>query len=97
MAVKPLEDRVLVKPVEQESVTASGLYLPESSKEKPIHGVVVAVGPGKRLDNGTIATMSVSKGDTVVYAAGYGATEVQVDGVDHLIMREAELLGVIHG
>ena len=95
MAVKPLEDRVLVKPVEQESVTASGLYIPESSKEKPIHGVVVAVGPGKRLENGSRVSMSVSKGDTVVYAAGYGATEVQVDGVDHLIMREAELLGVI--
>ena len=97
MAVKPLEDRVLVKPVEPQTVTASGLYLPYASMEKPIHGVVVAVGPGKRLDNGTIATMSVHKGDTVVYAAGYGATEVQVDGIDHLIMREAELLGVIHG
>ncbi len=97
MAVKPLEDRVLVKPVEPETVTASGLYLPESSKEKPIHGVVVAVGPGKRLDNGTIATMSVSKGDTVVYAAGYGTTEVEVNGVEHLIMREAELLGVVQG
>ena len=97
MSVKPLEDRVLVKPVEQESVTASGLYLPESSKEKPIHGVVVAVGPGKRLENGARASMSVSMGDTVVYAAGYGTTEVQVDGEELLIMREAELLGVVQG
>jgi chaperonin GroES len=96
MAVKPLEDRVLVKPVEQASVTSSGLYLPESSKEKPIHGTVVAVGPGKRLDNGTRAQMSVSKGDTVVYST-YAGTEVEVKGVDHLILRESELLGVIAG
>ncbi|MDF1808428.1 MAG: co-chaperone GroES [Phycisphaerales bacterium] len=96
MAVKPLEDRVLVKPVEPETVTASGLYLPESSKEKPIHGVVVAVGPGKRLENGTRAEMSVSKGDTVVYST-YGGTEVEVKGVEHLILRESELLGVVQG
>ena len=96
MAVKPLEDRVLVKPVEPETVTASGLYLPESSKEKPIHGVVVAVGPGKRLENGTRAEMSVSKGDTVVYST-YGGTEVEVKGVEHLILRESELLGIVQG
>ena len=96
MAVKPLEDRVLVKPVEQATVTSSGLYLPESSKEKPIHGIVVAVGPGKRLDNGARAQMSVSKGDTVVYST-YGGTEVEVKGVEHLILRESELLGVIQG
>ena len=96
MSVKPLEDRVLVKPVEQASVTSSGLYLPESSKEKPIHGTVVAVGPGKRLENGTRAQMSVSKGDTVVYSQ-YAGTEVEVKGVEHLILRESELLGVIAG
>ena len=94
MAVKPLEDRVLVKPVEQASVTSSGLYLPESSKEKPIHGTVVAVGPGKRLDNGNRATMSVHTGDTVVYASSAG-TEVEVDGESHLVMRESDLLGVM--
>ena len=94
MAVKPLEDRVLVKPVEKESVTSSGLYLPESSKEKPIHGTVVAVGPGKRLDNGNLATMSVQKGDIVVYAS-YAGTEVEVNGESHLVMRESELLGVM--
>jgi len=96
MAVKPLEDRVLVKPVEQATVTSSGLYLPESSKEKPIHGVVVAVGPGKRLENGARAQMSVSKGDTVVYSQ-YAGTEVEVKGAEHLILRESELLGVIAG
>lgn len=94
MAVKPLEDRVLVKPVEKESVTSSGLYLPESSKEKPIHGTVVAVGPGKRLENGNLATMSVQKGDIVVYAS-YAGTEVEVNGDTHLVMRESELLGVM--
>ncbi len=95
MAVKPLEDRVLVKPVEKESVTSSGLYLPESSKEKPIHGTVVAVGPGKRLDNGNLASMSVTVGDTVVYAS-YAGTEVEVNGESHLVMRESDLLGIMN-
>lgn len=94
MAVKPLEDRILVKPVEREAKTSSGLYLPESSTEKPIQGKVVAVGPGKRLDNGTVASLSVKKGDTVVYGK-YAGTEVEIEGVDHLILRETEVLGVV--
>jgi len=93
MAVKPLEDRVLVKPVEPETVTSSGLYLPESSKEKPIQGTVVAAGPGKVLESGGRASMSVSKGDRVVYSK-YAGTEVDIDGDEHLILRESELLGV---
>jgi len=93
MSVKPLEDRVLVKPVEQESMTSSGLYLPESSKEKPIQGTVVAVGPGKRLENGALGDMSVGVGDRVVYST-YAGTEVDIDGAEHLILRESELLGV---
>ena len=96
MAVKPLEDRVLVKPIEAETKTASGLYLPESAKEKPVQGEIVAVGPGKRLDNGGRATMSVGKGDRVVYGK-YAGTEVEVKGVTHLILRESELLGVVGG
>ena len=95
MAVKPLEDRVLVKPVAQATTTSSGLYLPESSKEKPIHGTVVAVGPGKILDNGTRADMSVSEGDIVVYGK-YAGTEVEVNGDEHLILRESELLGIMN-
>ena len=75
MAVKPLEDRILVKPTEAESRTESGLYLPESSKERPLQGKVVAVGPGKLLDNGTVAKPQVKKGDTVVYGK-YSGTEV---------------------
>ncbi|MFO0857290.1 MAG: co-chaperone GroES [Phycisphaerales bacterium] len=94
MAVKPLEDRVLVKPIEADTKTASGLYLPESSKEKPVKGEVVAVGPGKRLENGKRGEMSIKVGDTVVYGK-YAGTEVEIKNVKHLIMRETELLGVL--
>ncbi len=96
MAVRPLEDRVLVKPTEAETKTASGIYLPETSKEKPVKGEVIAVGPGKRLENGKRAEMSVRKGDTVVYGK-YAGTEVEIKGDKHLILRESELLGVIEG
>jgi chaperonin GroES len=96
MAVKPLEDRVLVKPIESESKTASGIYLPETAKEKPVRGKVIAAGPGKRLENGQRAQMSVREGDTVVYGK-YAGTEVEIKGAKHLILRETELLGVIQG
>ncbi|MBX3353162.1 MAG: co-chaperone GroES [Phycisphaeraceae bacterium] len=94
MAVKPLEDRVLVKPIEQNTKTESGLYLPETAKERPMQGQVVATGPGKRLDNGTIAKPSVKNGDTVVFGK-YAGSEIEIKGVKHLIMRESELLGVL--
>jgi chaperonin GroES len=94
MAVKPLEDRVLVMPVEAQTKTASGLYLPESAKEKPMKGKVVATGPGKRLENGKRAEMSVKIGDTVVFGR-YAGTEVEIKNVKHMIMRESELLGVM--
>ncbi|MBX3323389.1 MAG: co-chaperone GroES [Phycisphaeraceae bacterium] len=94
MAVKPLEDRVLVKPIEPETKTASGLYLPEGAKEKPIQGEVIATGPGKLLENGKRAELSVRKGDRVVYGK-YAGTEVEIKGTKHLILRETELLGVI--
>ena len=96
MAVRPLEDRVLVKPIEAENRTASGLYLPESAKERPIQGKVVATGPGRQLDNGQRADMSVKKGDTVVFAK-YAGTEVEIKGDKHLILRESELLGLLEG
>jgi chaperonin GroES len=96
MAVKPLEDRVLVKPIESESKTASGIYLPETAKEKPVRGKVVSIGPGKRLENGKRAHPSVKVGDTVVYGK-YAGTEVEIKGDKHLILRETELLGVIEG
>jgi chaperonin GroES len=94
MAVKPLEDRVLVKPIEPETKTASGIYLPETAKERPVRGRIVSTGPGKRLENGNRAQMSVKPGDTVVYGK-YAGTEVEIKGDKHLILRESELLGVI--
>ncbi len=96
MAVRPLEDRVLVKPIEAENRTASGLYLPESAKERPIQGKVIATGPGRQLDNGQRADMSVKKGDTVVFGK-YAGTEVEIKGDKHLILRESELLGLLEG
>ncbi len=96
MAIRPLEDRVLVKPIQAETKTASGIYLPEAAKEKPVRGSVVAVGPGRRLDNGKRGEMSVRIGDTVVYGK-YAGTEVELKGDKHLILRETELLGVIQG
>jgi len=94
MSVNPLEDRVLVRPIEADSRTESGIYLPESAKEKPMQGEVVAMGPGKLLDNGERIKPAVKKGDTVVYSK-YAGTEVEIKNVTHLIVRESELLGVV--
>ncbi|MCH7846955.1 MAG: co-chaperone GroES [Planctomycetes bacterium] len=94
MSVKPLEDRVLIKPSDPETKTDSGIYLPESAKEKPIQGKVVALGPGKLLDSGERVKPSVKKGDTVVFGK-YAGTEIEIKNVKHMIMRESELLGVI--
>ncbi len=96
MSVKPLEDRVLIKPLEPDKKTASGIYLPESAKEKPMQGKVVAVGPGKLLDNGERVVPSVKKGDTVVFGK-YAGTEIEIKNTKHMIMRESELLGLIVG
>ena len=92
--IKPLDDRVLVKPDEAEERTASGIYLPEGAKEKPMTGKIIAVGPGKLTDDGHRAAMSVKKGDTVIYGK-YSGTEVDIDDIEHKILRENELLGVI--
>ncbi len=94
MSVKPLEDRVLIKPSDPDKKTESGIYLPESAKEKPIQGKVIAVGPGKLLDNGERVKPSVRKGDTVVFGK-YAGTEIEIKNVTHMIMRESELVGVI--
>ena len=94
MTVKPLEDRVLIKPIEPESKTASGIYLPETAKEKPMQGKVVAVGPGKRLDSGERVKPSVKKGDVVVFGK-YAGTEIEIKNVKHMILRETELLGLV--
>ena len=94
MPVRPLEDRVLIKPSDPETKTTSGIYLPESAKEKPIQGKVVAVGPGKMLDNGERVKPSVKRGDTVVFGK-YAGSEIEIKNVKHMIMRESELLGII--
>ncbi len=94
MKLKPLEDRVIVKAQEAEAVTAGGIHLPESAKEKPLMGDVIAVGDGKLLDSGARGEMSVKKGDVVLYGK-YGGSEVEVDGVEYKILRESELLGIV--
>ncbi len=94
MNIKPLDDRILVKPEEAEAKTASGILLPEGAREKPMMGKIVSVGPGKLTDDGKRAAPSIKKGDTVVYGK-YAGTEIELDGKKHLIMKEAELLGVI--
>jgi chaperonin GroES len=94
MNVKPLGDRVLVHPVEQEEVKKGGIIIPDTAKEKPQEGKVVAVGPGKKDDNGKVIHLDVKKGDRVLYSK-YGGTEIKIDGKDYLIMREDDILGVL--
>ena len=94
--IRPLFDRVLIERTEEPSQTASGLFLPETAKERPVQGTVVAIGPGKKLDSGERAPMNVKKGDVVVYSR-YAGNEVEIKGAEHLIMRESELLGVLEG
>ncbi len=92
--VKPLEDRILIKPLDPEKKTASGIFLPESAKERPMQGKVVALGPGKLLDNGKRSAPTIKVGDTVVFAK-YAGTEVEIKTVKHLIVRESDLLGLL--
>jgi chaperonin GroES len=92
--IKPLDDRVVVQALEKEEKTAGGIFLPETAKEKPQQGKVVAVGPGKMLDTGQRAPMNVKKGDIVLFAK-YSGSEVEVDGKELLIMRESDLLAVV--
>lgn len=94
MKLKPLEDRVVVKPHEAEEKTAGGIVLPDTAKEKPLMGKVIAVGEGKRLENGTRAKMTVKKNDVVLFGK-YSGSEVEVDGEEYKILRESELLGIV--
>lgn len=91
--IKPLGDRVVVKPQQAEEKTESGLFIPESAQEKPQRGTVVSVGPG-RTENGTKIEMSVNEGESVLYGK-YAGTEFTIGGEDYLIMRESDILGVI--
>jgi chaperonin GroES len=94
MNLKPLGDRLIVSPTEQDEVTASGIVLPETAKEKPMQGEVVAAGPGARKDDGSRAEMDVQKGDTVLYAK-YAGTEVKIDGNKYLILKETDVLAIV--
>ena len=94
MKLKPLNDRVLVKRLESEEKTAGGLFIPDTAKEKPSRGQVIAVGPGKYGDDGKRMAMAVKKGDTVLFSK-YSGTEVKLDGEDHLVLREDDILAII--
>ena len=94
MKLKPLHDRIIVEAAAKEEKTASGIILPDSAQEKPLKGTVLAVGPGKRLDNGKLAEIDVKAGETVLYGK-YAGTEVTVDGKDYIILRAEDVLGVL--
>ena len=94
MAVKPLDDRVLVKPLESEEKTPGGILLPDTAKEKPQRGKIVAVGPGKLLDSGKRAPLGLKAGDEILYGK-FSGTEVKINGEEHLILREGDLLAKI--
>jgi chaperonin GroES len=94
LKIRPLDDRVVVKPEEAEETTAGGIVLPGSAQEKPQRGTVVAVGPGKLLDNGNRGTLSVAVGDVVIYGK-YGGSDIEVDGDEVKILRESDILAKV--
>lgn len=94
MKIRPLQDRVIVKRVAEEERTKGGILIPDTAKEKPMEGKVVAVGNGKILENGTKVTPEVKKGDRILFGK-YSGTEVKIDGDEHLILREDDILGVL--
>ena len=94
MQIKPLHDRVLVEPLDAEEKTAGGIIIPDTAKEKPMEGKIVAVGKGSRNDEGKVTPLDVAKGDRILYGKWSG-TEVKVDGDDYLIMKESDIMGVI--
>jgi len=94
MKVRPLYDRILVKRVEEETKTAGGLFIPDTAKEKPQQGVIVAVGNGKLLDDGSLRKLEVKAGDKILFAK-YSGSDIKMDGVEHMILREDDILGVI--
>ena len=94
MKIRPLQDRIIVKRVEEEEKTKGGIIIPDSAKEKPIRGKVIAVGNGKVLEDGKVRPLDIKAGDRVLFSK-YAGTEVKLDDVEHLIMREEDILGVI--
>jgi chaperonin GroES len=94
MNLKPLGDRLIVEPIQQEEMTASGIVLPETAKEKPMQGKVLAAGPGARKEDGSRIAMDVSEGDTVLYAK-YAGTEVKIGNDKYLILKETDILAIV--
>ena len=94
MKVRPLQDRLLVTRVAEAETTKGGIIIPDSAKERPLEGKVIAVGAGKRLEDGTLVKLDVKAGDRILFGK-YAGTEIKVDGVDHIIIREDEVLGVV--
>jgi len=94
MKVRPLQDRLLVRRVEEEEKTKGGIIIPDTAKEKPIEGEVMAVGSGKVHDNGKVRPLEVKPGDRILFGK-YSGTDIKIDGVEHLILREDEVLGII--
>ncbi len=94
MNVRPLQDRLLVRRVEQAETTKGGIIIPDAAKERPLEGQVIAVGSGKRTDDGTLVALDVKAGDRILFGK-YAGTEIKVDGVEHLILREDEVLGIV--
>ena len=95
-SLKPLSDRIIVKTLTAEETTSGGIVLPDTAKEKPLQGEVVAVGPGKVLDNGKVAPMDVNVGDRVYYGK-YSGTDVKLDGEELVVLRQDDVLGVVEG
>lgn len=94
MNIKPLHDRVLIKRISEEEKTKGGIIIPDTAKEKPMEGKIVAVGQGKRLEDGKLQPLAVKKGDRVLFAK-YAGTEVKINGEEHLILGEDEILGIV--
>jgi chaperonin GroES len=94
MKIRPLQDRIVVRRVQEEEKTKGGIIIPDSAKEKPIEGEVIAVGNGKIADDGKLVALDVKKGDRILFGK-YAGTEIKIDGIEHLILREEEVLGVI--
>jgi chaperonin GroES len=94
MKIRPLHDRVIVKRIENEDKTKGGLYIPDTAKEKPIEGTVIAVGNGKILEDGSVRKLEVKEGDRILFGK-YSGTEVKLEGEEHLILREDDILGVV--
>ena len=94
MKIRPLQDRVIIKRVDEEEKSAGGIIIPDTAKEKPQEGKVISTGPGVRGDDGKISALDVKKGDRVLYGKWSG-TEIKVDGKDYLIMKESDIMGII--